>query len=428
MAPHSKFRYRQPAAFLDAVQSLGLDLRWQEDLSPLSQPVRIGAKTTPNALAVQPMEGCDGTPDGAPGELTYRRYERFAAGGAGLLWLEATAVVPEGRANPRQLWLHRGTAAAFADLAARTYRAAGAARPVTILQLTHSGRYSRPVDRPAPIVAYHLPSDNPEVRIITDDELAELEERYVEAAVLAGEAGFDGVDIKHCHRYLLNELLSARTRPGSYGGSYENRTRFICNVVTKIRRRAPSLLVGVRLNAYDGMDYPYGWGVPDLSEPIALVKTLRDLGVAIINVTAGNPYATPHINRPYDEPIIGGYVPGEHPLEGVHRLIHLARELQQAAPDLPMVGTGYSWLRNQFPHVAAANIAGGWIAIAGVGREAFSYPDFARDLLTTGRMDPRKTCITCSKCSQLMRDHTVSGCVPHDSDLYLPIYSQARGH
>lgn len=188
----------------------------------------------PNSLGIHPMEGCDGTADGAPDELTVRRYERFTHGGAGALWFEATAVVPEGRANPRQVWLHDGTVDDFARLVKRIEQISeeqfGAGRrPVTVVQLTHSGRYSRPVDKATSIIAFRnpvldarqkLPADDP---IISDDELEVLEDKYVAAAKLACEAGFQVVDIKCTHGYLLPELLAGHTRPGRYGGSFENR-------------------------------------------------------------------------------------------------------------------------------------------------------------------------------------------------------------
>ena len=442
--PHERFRFRTLAELEGKIAELGLYLPIATDLSPLSRPVPIGAHRVPNALAIHPMEGCDGTADGRPDELTVRRYLRFARGGAGLLWFEATAVMAEARANPRQLLLVPETAAAFAALRKQAVSAACEANgaesaPFTTIQLTHSGRYSRPVDKPSPIIAHHdglldqvggLPSDYP---LITDAELDRLPERYLAAARLAREAGYDGVDVKSCHRYLMSELLAAHTRPGHYGGSFEHRTRLLRDTVRLIRQELPELEITIRLNVYDGHPYPWGWGVdkddpqvPDLSEPLRLIGLLRELGVRLINVTAGNPYFTPHINRPFDGNVLGGYMPDEHPLEGVSRLIHLARQVKEAYPDLVIVGTGYSWLRQYLGNVAASVLQKGWADIIGVGREAFAYPDFARDLLTKGRLDPRKACITCSRCTQVMRDHGRSGCVPLDREVYGPIYKAGR--
>jgi 2,4-dienoyl-CoA reductase-like NADH-dependent reductase (Old Yellow Enzyme family) len=443
--PHERFRFKTLDALLARIEELGLDLPVETDLSPLARRVRIGHKWTPNALAIHPMEGCDGTLDGRPDELTLRRYLRFARGGAGLLWFEATAIVPEGRANPRQLFLAPQNAADFAALRERALAAGREANgpdwePFTVLQLTHSGRYSRPVDRPAPILAHHdglldealgVGAAHP---LVSDEELDRLQERYVGAARLACQCGFDAVDIKSCHRYLMSELLAAHTRPGRYGGSFENRTRLLLGVVQHIRAALPSLEIAIRLNVYDGHPYPWGWGVdcedpriPDLSEPLRLIALLQEAGVAAINVTAGNPYFTPHINRPFDTNVLGGYAPDEHPLEGVARLIHLARQVKQTYPDLVVVGTGYSWLRQYLGHVAAAVIRRGWADLVGVGREAFAYPDFARDLLAKGQLDPHKTCVTCNRCTQIMRDHGRSGCVPFDKEVYGPIYAQGRG-
>jgi 2,4-dienoyl-CoA reductase-like NADH-dependent reductase (Old Yellow Enzyme family) len=352
--------------------------------------------------------------------------------------------VPEGRANPRQLWLHPGSAAALAELRENALAAGREVNgadytPYTVLQLTQSGRYSRPMDRPEPILAHHdgvldraqlLPDDYP---LISDSDLDRLQDRYVEAARLACRCGYDAVDIKSCHRYLLSELLAAHTRPGRYGGSFENRTRMLLETVRRVRAEVPEIEVAVRLNVYDGHPFPWGWGVsyddpahPDLSEPLRLVSLLREAGVALINVTAGNPYYTPHINRPFDQNVDGGYTPDEHPLAGVARLLGLAREIKLAHPSGGVLGSGYSWRRQFIGPVAAGVLSAGWADMVGLGREAFAHPDFARELLH-GELSPRGLCVACSRCTQIMRDHGPAGCVPFDREIYGPIYAQGRG-
>jgi 2,4-dienoyl-CoA reductase-like NADH-dependent reductase (Old Yellow Enzyme family) len=445
MAEHGTFHYRTLEDLEAKVAELGADIRFETEVRQVARPVTVGRWTAPNALAVNPMEGCDGEADGAPGPLTRRRYERFAEGGSGLLWFEACAVVEEGRANPRQLWIHDANATAFADMLADSLAAGRAARgaghrPLTLLQLTHSGRYARPVEGPlVPRITHHdgrldpvmgLPPNAP---LVTDAELEALEDRYVEAARLAGRAGFDGVDIKSCHRYLCSELLAGFTREGGrYGGSYENRTRFLKNIVGKIRAEMPELMVAVRMNVYDATPRPYGFGVseegdgPDLAEPVRLARELHALGVPIINVSAGNPYYNPHIGRPFDLPIEAAYKPDEHPLEGVARLFALAREMQRAVPEAAIVGTGYSWLRQYLGYAAEANLRAGWATFAGVGREAFAHPNFAAELLDEGRIRPEKACTTCSSCTQLMRDGSVAGCVPRDKAVYSPFFVAGR--
>jgi 2,4-dienoyl-CoA reductase-like NADH-dependent reductase (Old Yellow Enzyme family) len=436
---HQPFSYRNLEELRGDMDRLGVTIPTQEDFDILKQPLQIGGKWIPNRLGIHPMEGCDGTEDGKPGPLTYRRYDRFARGGAGLLWFEATAVVPEGRANPRQLSINAGTKAALKELLEKALQAAkeehgDAFRPYTVLQLTHSGRYSKP-DILHPILAVRNPileAKLPEAfTIISDEELEQLEDKFVEAAELAAEIGFDAVDVKSCHRYLVSELLSAHTREGKYGGSFPNRIRFLCNVVEKISAKLGSRIdIAVRMNAYDAMPYPYGWGVdkdnfrkPDMSEPVELARRLRDKGVKLINVTAGNPYFNPHVNRPYD---VGGYIPPFHPLENTETLLSMGKQIQAAVPEVLVMGTGFSWLRQLAANVAAGTVGQGWFAIAGFGRQAFAYPDFAKDIIQKGAMDLQKVCLACSKCSVIMRDGGQSGCVLRDTTTYLAIYREGR--
>ncbi len=442
MQSHEQFQFHSLEELARRIQELGLDLEISEDLSPLLEPIEIAGFRLPNRLVVQPMEGCDGRSDGAPDELTRRRYRRFAAGGAGLLWFEATAVTPESRANPRQLWIHEGTVREFAALVEETLRVARETcghRPFLVLQLTHSGRYSKPGRKPAPIIAHHSPFLDPmhklppDYPLISDEELERLEDVYVEAARCAQRAGFDAVDVKACHRYLISELHASHTRPGRYGGSFENRTRFFRNIVTKIRQAVPGLIVTSRMNVYDAMAYPYGFGVdredpgkPDLSEPIELVRFLKASGAPLVNITVGNPYYNPHVNRPFDLPVAGAPTPAEHPLVGVARFVGLVRRIQQEFPELAVIGAGYSWLRQFFPHVAAPAMRKGWVTLVGLGRMAFAYPEFVRDLATHGRLNPERVCIACSACTQIMRDGGRTGCVPRDAEVYEPIYKAHR--
>lgn len=434
------FRFRHVQELINEIQSAGLDIPVSTHTGALAGRTQIGGFTLPNSMAVHPMEGCDGNSDGSPGELTIRRYKRFASGGAGLLWFEAVAVTPEGRANPRHLWIHSENKEAFRQTVTDIRQAAQASmgadhNPLCIMQLTHAGRFSRPVDKPEPVVAYHNPYLNERMPleesypVITDEELERLEDRYVEAARLAKQAGFDGVDIKCCHRYLASELLSAYGRPGKYGGDLAGRTRFVRNIAGKIRAELGSdFILATRMNMYDGIPFPYGWGVdredvlkPDFSEPLELLRLLEEAGVSLVNVTMGTPYYNPHVNRPYDQ---GGYVPPEGQLQGVERLLKGAAAVRRALPGLAVVGTGYSWLRQLAPYVAAGAIDSGNASIIGFGRMAFAYPDFAKDILQTGAMKKSQSCTACSKCTHLMRAHSVTGCVVRDYPLYGPLYKQ----
>lgn len=443
MAQHEKFRFQTLEQVEQRVRELGAEIRFQEDLTPLFRPVNVGGRTAPNAMAVLPMEGCDCETDGSPSELAERRYMRFASGGAGLLWWEACAVVPEGRANELQMMLTASNRSRFAELLVKTREAAAQAngaehRPINILQLTHSGRYSRPEGHIArPLVPQRDPilAKNGGETIVTDDYLDALTERYVQSALLAKEVGFDGVDIKSCHRYLLSELLAAHTRPGKYGGSFENRSRFLRQTIQAVRRAVgEDFIVACRFNVFDAHPYPYGFGCDheDMwkfapAEPVALVKMMVENGVNLLSNSGGNPYYIhPQVTRPFDLSSRGIPTPDEHPLESTARLFAFTRTIQKAAGDVPVVGNGYSWLRQFAPYAGAANIADGSCAFMGLGRSSFAYPDAPRDLMLHGAMDPGKCCVTCSKCTQIMRDHGRTGCVVRDSAVYVPLFREAE--
>ena len=368
---HEKFRFRTIDEIVRKAGELGLTIPVSENLEVLGEPVRLSWAVIPNSLSIHAMEGCDGTRGGEPAELTYRRYRRFASGGAGLLWGEATAVVEEGRANPRQLWIRKENLEAFRALRQEMRDAARSVSldhsPVTVVQLTHSGRYSKPRGKAQPVIAHHspyldpthgLPADYP---LITDGELDALQDKYVEAARLARDAGFEAVDVKACHGYLLYELLGASTRENSkYGGSFENRTRFIREVCARIREEVPGIAVVTRLTVYDATPYPYGFGMatdgslkPDLTEPIQLIRMLKDIGVELVNVATGNPYYNPHIERPFDTPVAGAYVPREHPLANIGENVRITREISKAVSGVKTIFSGISWLRHFIHQVAA---------------------------------------------------------------------------
>ncbi|MGD8786672.1 MAG: FAD-dependent oxidoreductase [Phycisphaerales bacterium] len=432
-------------------QRLGVRIEADEDVSILAESVKAGGLVIPNSLAVHPMEGCDGDSQGRPGKLTLRRYERFAAGGAGLIWVEATAVIPEGRANPRQLWLNKKNKESFRAMVKMMREVASGHNPVIVLQLTHSGRYSKPQGVGHPMIAQRdpyrdalTPQQKPDLNrkskipddwpVVTDEYLDELQYAYVDAAKIAYEIGFDAVDVKSCHGYLINELFACHNREGKYGGSFENRTRFVLEVIDKIHSElGEDAPVVSRLGIYDAIPYPYGWGVdkddytkPDLTEPKKLIGLMQQRGVKLINITVANPYYNPHVGRPFNEAIVGGYEEPEHPLVGVSRLINVTGEVQKEFPDIAIVGTGYSWLRTLFANVAAANKKNGLVTLAGAGRMGFAYPDFAKDIINNGRMYPEKVCISCSACTQIMRDQGMTGCVVRDNEVYGPIFRFGR--
>ena len=426
------------------VASLGVRIPVDKLVDPhglLAAPVTIrdsgaGELTAQNRFAALPMEGWDGTTDGRPTDLVRRRWERIGRGGAGLVWGEATAVRPDGRANPNQLVLGNDMVDEIAAL-----RALLDPSQVAGLQLTHSGRYSRPDASPAPRTAYEHPfldarSGADASAVFSDDELDELVAQYVDAAVLAGQAGFDFVDVKHCHGYFLHELLSARDRPGRYGGDLDGRTRFLRSVVQGIRERVPDLAIAVRVSVFDfrpfvageggvGVPdgdgaYPHAFGgdgtgvAIDLTETHELLDLIEGLGIGLVGTTAGSPYYNPHIQRPAYFPPSDGYRPPEDPLVGVARQLAATAELCARHPSLVIVGAGYSYLQEWLPNVAQAVLASGGVSMVGLGRMLLAYPDLPADVLA-GRSPVRgRLCRTFSDCTTAPRNGLVSGCYPLD--------------
>lgn len=456
--------FKTSQAVVEYLARLGWPLGADETIltapeSPLSQPLEIpwrGARRKiGNRFAVQPMEGWDAEPDGRPSELTRRRWLNFARSGAKLLWgCEAVAVLPEARANPNQLLIHEVTVSGFEALREEMVRAHrerfGTAGDLIIgLQLTHSGRFSRPREkmRIEPVIAYHHPlldSKFPacaEREPLTDAEVERIVRSFAAAARLAGEAGFDFVDLKHCHGYLGHEFLSARTRSGAYGGSFENRTRFLRELIAAVRGAAPGIEIGVRLSAFDSVPFasepqtligvpihppesPYLWGFgvnpddprqPDLSEAKCLLELLRSLEIFLVNISAGSPYYSPHIQRPALFPPCDGYLPPEDPLVGAARLAAAAKELKATFQGLVFVSSGGSYFQEYVPHFAQAAVREGWTDFVGLGRMMLSYPELPADVLEKGALDHKKICRTFSECTNGPRNGMVSGCFPLDA-------------
>lgn len=457
---------RDADAFERHLRDNGIELPFDRDLksgadSPLGQRLTCGGITLGNRFAIHPMEGWDGTADGMPTELTKNRWRNFGRSGAKLIWGgEAVAVRHEGRANPNQLLINASTRANLArlreTLVSAHREAAGSDDGLLVgLQLTHSGRYCQPnvKFRHEPKILYRhpllddrlgLPADYP---LLTDGEIRGIIEDFHRAARLAREAGFDFVDLKHCHGYLGHEFLSAHTRDGDYGGSFENRTRFLREIVAGIRASVPDLQIGVRLSAFDMVPFrpdperstpghpgpgvpelppeclPYRWGFgvnpenpvePDLTEPLRFLGLLRDLDIRLVNLSAGSPYYNPHIQRPALFPPSDGYLPPEDPLVGVARQIEVTRQLKQAFPELILVGTGYTYLQDFLPNVAQAAVAGGWVDCVGLGRMVLSYPELPLDVITGRPLARKRICRTFSDCTTAPRKGLPSGCYPLD--------------
>jgi len=443
--------------FRSRLQELNLDLPFDESIdlqsnNPLAQPLNSACGPIGNRWCILPMEGWDGTTDGRPTDLTRRRWKNFGLSGARLIWGgEAVAVRPDGRANPNQLMINERTLPDLIELRTILEQAHvdsfGSTDGLLIgLQLTHSGRFARPNDkkRLEPQIAYRHPLLDPKFGIsgdealLSDDDLKRLIEDFVVAAKLAARAGYTWADIKHCHGYLGHELLSGYDREGEFGGSFENRTRFLRDIAAGIRAEVPGLGIGVRISVFDfvpfqpgpsasrtgvpaaGSSYRYAFGGDgtglgiDYDEPQQFLELLKHLKIDLVCSTAGSPYYNPHIQRPALFPPSDGYQPPEDPLVGVVRQITATAELKRRVPGLIVVGSGYSYLQEWLPHVGQAIIRQGMADSIGLGRMVLSYPELPADVMSGREMARKKICRTFSDCTTAPRNGLVSGCYPLD--------------
>lgn len=435
---HERFHYKSLEEIQAKADELGVNLPFAASTQILASPLTVGGITFPNRLGIAPMEGADSTPDGSPSDYTTRRYVNEAIGGSAVIWFEAISIVEEGRSSRTQLLLTRGNLDSYKKLTQEVKEAglkANGCAPFLIMQANHSGRYSNPDNRPAPMIAYRHPELEQyraadDSCIVTDDYLKGLEEKFGEAAALAKEAGFDAIDIKSCHGYLLAELAGAHTRPGAYGGSFENRTRLLRNGILAAKPyEDDTFLVMSRLGIYDGYAWPYGFGVsqnsgltPDLSEPIRLVRELYlDYGLKMVNLSMGNPYATTHVTRPFDA---GKYQPDEHPFVGLTRMIQGIGEVKRAVPEMTVWASAPTYLRQYSDLYSTGAVEQGLCDGMLFGRMAFADPDFANQIVKEGRIDPNQVCVTCGMCGDLIRAHKPTGCVVRDAKTFMPFYKE----
>lgn len=431
-----KFDYHTLEELQRDIDIMGLNLPVSEDLAVLGKQLRLYGKTIKNRLAIQPMEGFDGFFDGTPSDLTFRRYRRFSGGGAGLIWFESIAVASNSKTCHRQLQITEENLSVFQRLLYEIEESAqGGQRPYMIAQLTFCGRGAHLDDMgpqihpvPAFIAAEspYLPRKN--TAIITDEEIDGVIDAYVKSAALAKAAGFDAVDVRACHGYFLSEILSAFTRPGKYGGSFENRTRMMLEIIDRIQSEV-GIPVATRLNACDFVPYPYGWGMktdgsmePDLTEPFRLAELLLARGVKLMNISVGRNHVG-HIQSPADRP---DFYPQEHQLTSIALFQDFAARFKKKFPEAVFMTGNFAWTRQFSAQIAAGGIQSESYDIAGFARLALAYPDFAKDILQEGRLIPEKCCTTCGMCGELCASTSVVaypvGCVARNPKQLNPYY------
>lgn len=328
----------------------------------LFDPLTLRGTTMRNRLWVSPM--CQySAKDGLPNDWHHVHLAQFAAGGAGLVMTEATAVSAEGRISPEDtgIWT-QAQREAWRPIAA-AIRARGA---LAGMQLAHAGRKastwspltgergSVPESRGGwPTVAPSaLAFDGyAEPRELDAAGIDAVVDDFAAAAVRAVEAGFDVLEVHAAHGYLLHQFLSplSNRRTDEYGGSRENRMRLLVRVVAAVRAAAPGAVVFVRLSATDWADG--GW---DVADSVAAAVAVREAGADLIDVSSGGLVASQKITvGPGYQAGFAAQVRREAaiPVSAVGMIddADLANELV-ARGEVDAVMSGREWLRD--PHYA----------------------------------------------------------------------------
>jgi len=371
---------------------------------------RIGQRSTTNRLAAQPMEGNCGGAGGAVSELCLEKYRQQAKGKWGIIIAEAISVTPNSLARKDALVMSRQNLDGFK----RLVDAVKQINPDTVLlfQITHSGPVSNPTFSEKVCV-----TPGGEGRYLPTDEIARIKDAFVECSLLSEAAGADGIDFKICHGYLCAELLRpANNRNDKWGGSFENRTRFLREGIAEIaaRRKSKDFILGSRFSMYEGIRGGCGTTsseeiIENLTEMKQLIELMGTMGMDYINVSAGIPAKTPIITRPV-------------PIAELMYLHHLrytrfAKEtLQAIGSDTKVIGSAYSVLQERALPVAEEMLEKNYADFIGWGRQTLADPLMPVKLMNNEKVD---YCIACSGCSKMMIKQIEVGCM-----MFNPYYKE----
>lgn len=342
----------------------------------LFAPIQLRTKTARNRLIVPAMATHFAEPDGTAGERLAAYLEARAQGGFGIVVTENIGVHPSGRVMVRMLMADDDSRVAGLARLAAAIRSHGA---LAIGQINHGGRQTSshltgeelvaPSAIPCPLMR-ELP------RALSADEIPALQEAYVAAAARLEAAEFDGVEIHAAHGYLAASFLSAYSnrREDAYGGSPENRLRFLAEIVERIRARCgPDFLLFVRMSVEEFV--PEGL-VPE--DVVTIARRLEAIGCDVISLSVGVYESYNHLTMLSGEP--------EAPW------LDRAGVVRRAV-GIPVVGVG----RIKRPELAEAALAEGKIDLAAVGRGSITDPDFPNRLLR-GLAPDTVACMSCNLC------------------------------
>ena len=381
------------------------------------EPIKIKNKLIPNRLFAQAMEGNDSENGGHPSARTLNRYANFAQGKWGVVIVEATSIIETSLARVNGMIINKKNLDSFKRLT-KIFRQNNG-ESLLLLQITHSGQQSGPFSD----ITTLTPCGDSKQRHISGDEVAQIRDRFIEGAFLAEQAGFDGVDLKMCHGYFGAEMLRpSNTRDDQWGGSFENRTRFLSEIVGGIKSGLANsgFILGSRISIYEGIRGGCGTAgadeiIEDLSQMHDVIRLMDRLGMDYINVSAGVPAITGTITRPTET---SKYLFLHHLryAKGVKDLV------KKENLNLKVIGSAYSTYRAQAMDMAEDMLRADNVDLCGFGRQIFADPLTPKKLAAGEKIN---WCILCSGCTKLMLAQLNDGCIVYD-DYYKEINKSCK--
>ncbi len=340
----------------------------------LNQPLEVGKVRLKNRLVMPPMVTQYATPQGHMSDRQIAYYAARAEGGVGMMVVEAAAVAPEGRGASHWLCLYDD---AFIPALSHLTQIAHDQGAKILLQLAHAGRQTsrsftgtQPV-APSPVAC---PAIGEVPRALTGKEVQELTKKFVEAAIRADQAGFDGVEIHGAHGYLIHQFLSVRTnhRTDRYGGDLLARMNFLLEIQENIKKEVPDrFIIGCRLNGEDFME-----GGVHLEDTLEVGKHLAARGISYLHISCGVAESIRMTIPPMD--VEAGF------------LAPLAEAVKKAV-SVPVIAVG----RINDPLQADALIGQGKADLVSMGRALWADPHLLRKALE-GRFEEICPCIGCN--------------------------------
>lgn len=347
----------------------------------ISEPLRLPCGATlPNRLAKGAMTEGLATPDGVPTTALETLYRRWSHGGAGMHLTGNVIIDRDHLERPGNVVIDRAPDAAMKAALAAWAKAGTEAGNHLWMQISHAGRQTQVLVNKTPkapsAVKLGLPGGQfGEPVPLTEAEIEDLIGRFAIAALAAKEAGFTGVQIHAAHGYLISQFLSPRSnqRSDQWGGSLENRARFLMETVRRVRAAVgPAFPVSVKLNSADFQKGGFAF-----EDSLQVARWLEEAGVDLLEISGGS----------YEQPAMmdmDGMEPAERPKVAASTaareayFVDFAKAMKAELKTMPLMVTGGFRTRAAMEHALGTGSAD----LIGIGRPLCGDPDACNKLLS----------------------------------------------